>query len=231
MHGIRKSNVKLRTILSLLQFLRSEGKADLDGNGEPMSSFEYNIFNNVHTVLEKQCLTTEEKVLSGLVLTEIEPYDESYLKNVLLPCDLSEILLVCHTIYMFSEKNKPLIQMLALEKITDQNSDRIELEIEKKLSWFARKLSKMTQIKLKVRHSTISKCKFDLVVYPSMIGVQLAEAIIKKHNSIAGTSETDLNILRIKISEGREIWINNCKTSSLKKFGFADKTAVTYWME
>ena len=132
--------------------------------------------------------------------------------------------------------------MLALEKITDQNSDQIELEIEKKLSWFAQKLSKMTQIKLKVRHSTIRKCYFDLIVHPSMTVGQLAETIImvglifitqseftfQKHNSIAGTSETVSNKLKIKPSGGSEMNMTY-RDYRLKELTFADKTTVTYF--
>ena len=80
MHGIKKSNVELATILSLLKFSRAEGKADLDGNGKPISTLEYDMFDNVHTVLEQQNLSVEEKVLAGLVLTEIDSYDGRYLK-------------------------------------------------------------------------------------------------------------------------------------------------------
>ena len=80
MHGIKKSNVGLSTILSLLKFSLFEGKADLDENKKPISGFEHDMFINIHTVLEEKNLSMEEKVLAGLVLTEIDSYDGRYLE-------------------------------------------------------------------------------------------------------------------------------------------------------
>ena len=65
---------------SLLKFLRFEGKASLDGKGEPLSSFEYELYNTIHAKLEAANLTIEEKVLAGLVLDEIDSYDGSFIK-------------------------------------------------------------------------------------------------------------------------------------------------------
>ena len=70
--------------MSLLQFSLFEGKSDLDGNGRPISSFEYDLFNNVHTDLENKDLVIEERVLTGLVLTGIDSYEEAYLKVCLI---------------------------------------------------------------------------------------------------------------------------------------------------
>ena len=79
MHGINKFNVGLITVLSLLKFSRFEGKADLDGNGKPISTFEYDLFNEIYALLEKKNLSVEQTVLVWLVLTEIDSYDGSYL--------------------------------------------------------------------------------------------------------------------------------------------------------
>ena len=80
MHGIDQSNVGLPTVLSLLKFSRFEGKADLDGNGKPISTFEYDLFNEIYALLEKKNLSVERTVLVWLVLTEIDSYDGRYLK-------------------------------------------------------------------------------------------------------------------------------------------------------
>ena len=80
MHGIEKTGTELSTTLSLIRFLRSEGKVDLDGKGKPISAYEHAMINNVGLALEKAKLTMEEKILAGLVLTQIDSYDERYLE-------------------------------------------------------------------------------------------------------------------------------------------------------
>ena len=52
----------------------------MDGKGEPLSSFEYELYNTIHAKLEAANLTIEEKVLAGLVLDEIDSYDGSFIK-------------------------------------------------------------------------------------------------------------------------------------------------------
>ena len=191
MHGIEKTGTELSTTLSLIRFLQSEGKVDLDGNGKPISAYEHAMINNVSSALEKANLTMEEKVLAGLVLDLIDSYDGCYLKvcfssstdfdkktqNVLMKCDLREVLLACHTIDMFSEEHKPITQMLASEKMTDENIYQIKLEIENKLIWFARKLTKMSPITIKMNHVNFPRCYFELVVFPSMTAKQFSKAV------------------------------------------------------
>ena len=80
MCGIDKSNIELPTTLSLLKFLRSEGKSDLDGNGKPISTFEYDLYNIIHAKLEEIDLSMEQKILTSLVLIEADSYDDRYLK-------------------------------------------------------------------------------------------------------------------------------------------------------
>ena len=80
MHGIEKTNIGLPSTLSLLKFLRFEGKADLDGNGKPISTFEYDLYNRIHAKLEEADLSMRQKTLTGLVLIETDSYDDRYLK-------------------------------------------------------------------------------------------------------------------------------------------------------
>ena len=68
--------------LNMLRFLRFEGKAGLDGKGKPISKFEYDLYNDIHSQLEESSLTVEEKVLIWLVLSEIDSYDGRYFKVV-----------------------------------------------------------------------------------------------------------------------------------------------------
>ena len=68
--------------LNMLRFLRFEGKAGLDGNEKPISKFEYDLYNDIHSKLEKSSLTMEEKVMIWFVLSEIDSYDGRYFKVV-----------------------------------------------------------------------------------------------------------------------------------------------------
>ena len=118
--------------------------------------------------------------------------------------------------YIFSDKNKPIVQMLASEEITDENLDKIELEIEKKMFWFQRKLSKLvTNLQANLRvyptHTSSSEPEFQMLVSLEMTVEQLAKAVGKvgrrnkeihkccfqKHNSIKGTSRTDWENFKI----------------------------------
>ena len=51
----------------------------MDGKGQPLSSFEYELYNTIHAKLEAAKLTTEQKILAGLVLDEIDSYDGSFI--------------------------------------------------------------------------------------------------------------------------------------------------------
>ena len=64
--------------------------------------------------------------------------------------ELKEVLHACHTVDLFSENNKPIVQMLASEKITDKNLEQVELEIEQKIFWFERKFSKLPRLTLRI---------------------------------------------------------------------------------
>ena len=78
LHGIELADIEMTTFLSLLRFLRFEGKADLDGNSKPISELEYNLYNTIHAKLEEAELPLEDKVLSGLVLSGIDSYDGKF---------------------------------------------------------------------------------------------------------------------------------------------------------
>ena len=78
LHGIQLADVEMATILSLLRFLRFEGKASLDGKGNPISELEYDLYNAVHSKLEETELSLEDKVLAGLVLSEVDSYDGTF---------------------------------------------------------------------------------------------------------------------------------------------------------
>ena len=75
----------MATLLSLLRFLRFEGKASLDGNSKPISELDHNLYNTVHAKLDEADLPLEDKVLTGLVLSEIDSYDGRFLKVNLKP--------------------------------------------------------------------------------------------------------------------------------------------------
>ena len=142
--------------------------------------------------------------------------------------------------YIFSDKNKPIVQMLASEEITDENLDKIELEIEKKMFWFQRKLSKLvTNLQANLRvyptHTSSSEPEFQMLVSLEMTVEQLAKAVGKvgrrnkeiykccfqEYNSIDGTSRTDWE----KISRNLDDWIND-RHQTLAELGVYDLSAI-----
>ena len=78
LHGIKLANIEMATLLSLIRFLRYEGKASLDGNSKPISELEFSLYKTVHAKLEEAELPLEDKVLSGLVLSEVDSYDGKF---------------------------------------------------------------------------------------------------------------------------------------------------------
>ena len=78
LHGIQLTDIEMTTILSLLRFLRFEGKASLDGKGKPISELEHDLYKAVHLKLEQTELLLEDKVLAGLVLSEVDSYDGTF---------------------------------------------------------------------------------------------------------------------------------------------------------
>ena len=78
LHGIQLADIEMTTLLSLLRFLRFQGKASLDGNCKPISELEYNLYQTVHAKLEETELPLEDKVLTGLVLSEVDSYDGKF---------------------------------------------------------------------------------------------------------------------------------------------------------
>ena len=69
-------------------------------------------------------------------------------QSVLAKCKLEEVYQVNRTIDLFSETNKPVVE-ISTGSVTDDNLDQIELEMATKLILFERKLSKH-KITLKV---------------------------------------------------------------------------------
>ena len=81
LHGISLPlNTELLLILNLLRFLRSEGKACLDGNEVPISSNDHRLYNAIHTVLDEAPFNCEEMFLAGLLLSDIDSYDGRFFK-------------------------------------------------------------------------------------------------------------------------------------------------------
>ena len=76
-------------------------------------------------------------------------------QSVLAKCKLEEVYQVNRTIDLFSETNKPVVE-ISTGSVTDDNSDQIELEMATKLILFERKLSKH-KITLKVEHINYNK--------------------------------------------------------------------------
>ena len=75
--------------------------------------------------------------------------DNSF-QSVLAKCKLEEVYQVNRTIDLFSETNKPVVE-ISTGSVTDDNLDQIELEMATKLILFERKLSKH-KITLKVEN-------------------------------------------------------------------------------
>ena len=80
MHGIKQPPIGLTSTLSLIKFLKFEGKTDLDGTGKPISKFEQDIFTNILAAIERADLSMEEQILAGLVITQHDTFDGGYLK-------------------------------------------------------------------------------------------------------------------------------------------------------
>ena len=80
MHGIHQSPIGLTSALSLIKFLKFEGKTNLDGNGKPISKFEQDMFTNILVAIEGADLSMEEQILAGLVISQHDTFDGGYLK-------------------------------------------------------------------------------------------------------------------------------------------------------
>ena len=82
MHGQAKAiDMDFLTLLQLMKFLQFEGKA-VEVNGKPISVFEHRLYQACHEKMieSTENETIEQKFLIGLVLSEFDSYDGSFLK-------------------------------------------------------------------------------------------------------------------------------------------------------
>ena len=84
MHGLGYISIDmdLLTCLEMMKFLRFEGKASFDGNGKPISYFEYRLYNACHKRLLDAATyeSIEVNFLIGIVLSDMDSYDGSFIK-------------------------------------------------------------------------------------------------------------------------------------------------------
>ena len=84
MHGlvIISIDMDVLTTLEMMKFLRFEGKAGFDGNGKPISYFEYRLYNACHKRLLDAATyePIEYNFLIGIVLSDMDSYDDSFVK-------------------------------------------------------------------------------------------------------------------------------------------------------
>ena len=85
MHGLgvkNTINMSLVNALEMMRFLCFEGKADIDGNGKPISSFEYRLYNACYTTMlnSTKYQSIELNFLIGIVLSEMDSYNDSFIK-------------------------------------------------------------------------------------------------------------------------------------------------------
>lgn len=74
---------------------------------------------------------------------------------------MQDICVLRYTIDVLSPKYMPIVQMIASEKITDENKDQIKLEVKKKIALLETKVMEYMFITVKV---ICNDCKFDLQV-------------------------------------------------------------------
>ena len=74
---------------------------------------------------------------------------------------MQDICVLRYTIDVLSPKYMSIVQMIASEKITDENKDQIKLEVKKKIAVLETKVMEYMFITVKVN---CNDCKFDLQV-------------------------------------------------------------------
>ena len=156
LHGIDQDDLKFHILLELLKFLRYEGKATVV-KGKPISSLDFKLYKDLHEKLEKTSLTVTDAILACLFLSQVDSYDEAlfevlkifrffvvtFIKTLIEKYEEREIIDAGRQLDMFSDKNKPVIELIVSEAVTDDNMEQIELDIATELVLFERKIIKL----------------------------------------------------------------------------------------